>query len=66
MDLHDAHVLYNVACVYSLAGKVDEGLQYLERSVDAGFAFKDWIENDSDFDSIRHHPRFQALLKRME
>jgi tetratricopeptide (TPR) repeat protein len=66
MDPDDAHTLYNVACVYSLAGKVDEGLQYLERSVDAGFPFKNWIETDSDFDSIRHHPRYQALMKQLD
>ncbi len=66
MDPEDAHVLYNVACTYSLAGNVDEGLRYLERSVDAGFVFKDWIERDSDLDSIRRHPRFQAVLKRLE
>ena len=66
IDPDDAHVLYNVACVYALAGKVNDGLQYLERSVDAGFAFKGWIERDSDFESIRHHPRYRTLLDKLD
>ena len=47
-------------------GQVGKSSHRSERSVDAGFVFKDWIERDSDLDSIRHHPRFQALLKRLE
>jgi hypothetical protein len=26
---------------------------------------KEWIENDSDLDPLRNHPRFQALLQRL-
>jgi hypothetical protein len=25
----------------------------------------DWIKHDADFDSLRDHPRFQALVKRL-
>ncbi len=66
IDPEDSLVLYNVACIYSIARNVDEGIRYLEKSVDAGFAFRHGIENDIDFESIRDHPRYQALIKRLE
>jgi serine/threonine protein kinase/Flp pilus assembly protein TadD len=58
----DATVLYNVACVYATSGESEEAIALLERSVAAGFGHWKWIENDSDFESLRGHPRFQALL----
>jgi serine/threonine protein kinase/Flp pilus assembly protein TadD len=58
----DATVLYNVACVYATSGESEEAIALLERSVAAGFGHWNWIENDSDFESLRGHPRFQALL----
>jgi hypothetical protein len=26
----------------------------------------DWMRQDSDLDNIRHHPRYVALVKKME
>jgi hypothetical protein len=34
--------------------------------VDRGFRWAQWIENDSDLDSIRGHPRFKALVDSLE
>jgi hypothetical protein len=58
-------VLYNVACNYSLLGRPEEAIDCLEKAVDNGFGFKQWIEHDSDLDAIRSHPRVQSLLKRL-
>jgi adenylate cyclase len=58
----DAINLYNVACVYSNVGKIDEALDCLEKSVRKGMAAIDWMINDSDLDNLRDQPRFQALL----
>jgi len=58
----DALNLYNVACVYSIIGKIDEALDCLEKSVRKGMAEVDWMMNDSDLDNLREHPRFKALL----
>jgi adenylate cyclase len=58
----DATVLYNVACIYATSGETEEAIALLERSVAAGFGHWSWIENDSDFESLRGHPRYQALL----
>jgi tetratricopeptide (TPR) repeat protein len=62
----DATVLYNVACIYSTSGETEEAIALLERSVAAGFGHWSWIENDSDFESLRGHPRFQALMAKKE
>ncbi len=58
----DATVLYNVACIYSTSGEIEEAIGLLERAVAAGFGHWNWIENDTDFEPLRGHPRFQALL----
>ena len=65
IDPDEPATLYNVACSHSIAGASDEALDFLERAIDAGFGYKEWLENDSDFDTIRENPRFQALLDRL-
>lgn len=62
----DSMTLYNAAGVHALAGRKDAALDYLERAVDSGFAYRPDLEHDTDFASIRPHPRFQALLDRLD
>jgi len=64
-DPDDAGVLYNIACVYSLQGQLEEAVNCLEKSITSGMGQKEWIEHDSDLDNLRSHPRFQALLERL-
>ena len=59
-------VLYNVACVYALVGEVHKALDCLEKSATSGYGNKEWMQNDPDFDPLRNHRRFQALLERLE
>ena len=61
-DPDDAGNLYNIACVYSNIGEIDEALDCLENSVQKGMAQMDWIRHDSDLDNLREHPRFKALI----
>ena len=56
----EPNVLYNVSCVYSLAGEVDIALDYLEQAVDMGLRVWNWIRNDSDLDPVRETPRFKG------
>jgi non-specific serine/threonine protein kinase len=58
-------VLYNVGCIFSLAGETEKALNVLERAVDRGLTQRGWFEHDSNLDPLRSQPRFQALLKRM-
>jgi serine/threonine protein kinase/tetratricopeptide (TPR) repeat protein len=61
----DSLVLYNVACVYALGGLKNEALECLEKAVQNGFGHGGWIDHDSDLDSLRGDPRFEALKKRL-
>src|SRR6266550_3975553 len=65
IDPEDSAVLYNVGCVYALAGSDEEALDHLDKAIQDGFGHRDWLENDSDLDSIRDQPRFQALLRKL-
>ena len=66
IDASDPTSLYNVACTYSVAGRPEQALDYLEQAVQEGFAAKDWLINDGDFEGIREHPRFLALIESMD
>jgi adenylate cyclase len=60
----DGGVLHNAACAYAHAGRADKAIELLERRMRAaGTIYKDWIDNDPDFDSIRDDPRFIALVQ---
>jgi adenylate cyclase len=61
----DPLVLYNAACNWALLGETDHALDGLERALEAGVAVGDWINHDPDFASLRGHPRFQAIVKRI-
>lgn len=65
IDPEDSGVLYNVGCVYALAGSVDEALNHLDKAIQNGFGQREWVENDSDWDAVRNEPRFQALLRKL-
>ncbi len=62
VDPDDSGVLYNVACVYATAGQAEAAMSCLERAVANGFGHLEWLEHDSDFDSLRGQPRFLAVL----
>jgi non-specific serine/threonine protein kinase len=65
MDPEEPSILYNVACVYSLQGRVDQAIDCLEKAIQFGFGHKTWIQNDADLNPLRSHPRFQALLEKL-
>ena len=65
IDKEDPQLLYNVACVYAIEGMKDEAILTLERAIDKGYGHREWIEHDSDLNSLRSDKRFQALLERI-
>lgn len=63
---NDIGVLYNVSCSFARAGRKDKALETLEQRLQkAGTIYREWVEQDSDLETLRDDPRFQALLERM-
>lgn len=63
IDPEETSILYNVACVYALLGLSEQSIAFLEKVMEHGTFYQNWAEKDSDLDSLRSNPRFQALLK---
>jgi tetratricopeptide (TPR) repeat protein len=61
----DPLLLYNIACMYAVLDNPNEALNCLEKAVDKGYGQKDWVQHDSDLDSLRQLPRFQAIVEAM-
>ena len=61
----DDAVLYNAGCALTLLGEEERALDALERAINAGLAGGDWVPRDPDWERLRDHPRFQALVERL-
>jgi Tetratricopeptide repeat/Major royal jelly protein len=57
-------LLYNLACMYALAGRPDDALMSLGRVAGMGLVMP--AERDDDLDSIRDTPQFRHILKQFE
>jgi len=57
-------VIYNLACMYALAGKKSEALSELSKVAEMGVIVP--AEKDNDLDSIKDTPEFKLILKRFE
>jgi tetratricopeptide (TPR) repeat protein len=62
----EPHLLYGISCLYSMTGRIEESVYYLEKAVEAGFAHRLYLERDGDFDPIRSHPGYQPLITRLK
>lgn len=54
---------YNFACLYSLQKQKDKALDYLEKSIRAGYMDYSHINEDPDLDYIRKEPRYVMLTE---
>ncbi len=59
---HGALVAYNLACYHSLASHKSTALDYLAQAIQMSAQYRDLVADESDFDTLRHDPEFQALL----
>jgi TolA-binding protein len=57
--------MYNIACAYCLMGDADNGFEWLEKSIRAGFSKADHMEGDSDLEILRKEDeaRWKKLVK---
>src|SRR5262249_58984903 len=65
-DQNEPVVLYNVACFYVEQGDSERAIELLEKAVDLGWGDRAWMMNDSDLAPLHEHPRFKALLARID
>ena len=65
-ESHPDHpaLLYNLACYEALADRGDDALAHLARAVELSPRFREYAEQDSDFDALRDDPRFSEVLAR--
>ena len=67
IDPNDHLVQFNSAGFFLKMGESDFAFDLLERCMpQLGYAQLDWMRRDPDFDHIRDHPRYLALLQREE
>jgi len=59
----DAIAHFNVACFAARAGRADQAIEHLGKSVELNERIKELIATDEDLDSIREDPRFAAFTK---
>lgn len=64
IDPDDILTQYNAACIYARLGDTEAAFDLLERLLPhANHETKAWIKHDSDFDPLRHQPRYQKILE---
>lgn len=63
-ESHPDHpaLLYNLACYEVLADRRDDALAHLARAIELSPRFREYAEQDSDFDALRDDPRFTEVL----
>jgi len=55
-------LLYNVACAESLAGRKDDAIEHLRRSLELSPRFREMAKADDDFATLRDEPGFKELV----
>ncbi len=63
IDPDEPMVLYNVACIQSLAHRYEDAMDSLEKSVACGLKHRNWLLHDSNLDPLRRFKRYKELLK---
>jgi tetratricopeptide (TPR) repeat protein len=56
---------YNLACSYSLNGRMDRAVLALERAINLGYRDFRWIARDPDLSALRKHPRYRRLKEKI-
>ena len=58
---NEATVLYNLACVFSMLGRLEDSITSLKRAWDGGFKDPAWARRDPDLTALHGHPEFELL-----
>jgi len=61
----DPVIAYNIACAEARAGRADEALAWIERAVETGYRDVEAMVSDSDLETLRSRPEFDAICDRL-
>ncbi|MGB0561045.1 MAG: tetratricopeptide repeat protein [Spirulinaceae cyanobacterium] len=59
-DKHEAW--YNKSCAHALQNQLNNALESLTKAIELDPKYRELAKTDTDFEPIRHDPRFQTLL----
>jgi tetratricopeptide (TPR) repeat protein len=62
----DPIVRYNLACSYSLLGKIKLSLAALGKSIELGYDDVQYIEDDADLDRLRDEEGYKILVNKLK
>jgi serine/threonine protein kinase/Tfp pilus assembly protein PilF len=63
---HTHHTLYQVACVYSILGRNEQALEWLDRAVSTGFRCWPMFRTDPCLTNLRKEPEFEKYVATIE
>ncbi len=63
---HAHHTYYQIACILSLLNQTEVGFEWLERSVDTGFACWPFFLKDPSLKNLRRHADFEFLVSSLQ
>jgi tetratricopeptide (TPR) repeat protein len=58
-------VFYNLACSYSLTGRVDRAATALNRALSLGYRDFRWLARDPDLRKLRKHPLYRNIADKI-
>ena len=59
-------ILYNAACCCALSESIDQAFLYLNKAVEFGYHNTQWLQKDTDFQSLRDDNRWSGLIARCD
>jgi len=63
---HMHHAYYQIACIFSLLGRPEVAFEWLERSVNTGFACWPFFLKDDCLQNLRTLPEFETLVSSLQ
>ncbi len=62
VDPNNSNSFYNIACIYALQNQKDKALEYLKKSIAAGFIDWEHFQKDTDLDNLREMPEYTKMM----
>jgi tetratricopeptide (TPR) repeat protein len=62
LNPEDATAYYNRSCAYALMSCAGEACEWLQKAIDLDEKYRPMAREDQDFDAIREHACFKALM----